>query len=279
MGGAARKSRVILNMKFPRALAWALSLCLLFGSARAQSLLPNAEQQFLDANGAPLAAGYVYTYIPGTTTAKMTWADAGLSVANPNPIRLDSSGRATIWGSGSYRQIVQDQNQNLIWDQVTTSALTSVPPPTPTVQAGKSFTADLASDVTLTSVLSPIIFNRFEFDTVGGYSTTSGVFSPTLKGQYIITATLYISGTTAGGGNCFLGITRNGLSGRTVASQVFPGTVSTTVFGSMVVTGIFQLNGAGDTAYAVANCNTAGTITALSGSTVSYISAAWLGNY
>lgn len=82
-------------------------------------LLPNAEQQFFDDNGAPLAGGFVYTYVPGTTTPKTTWVDPGLTVANTNPIQLDSGGRAIIWGSGQYRQVVTDLNGNVIWDQPT----------------------------------------------------------------------------------------------------------------------------------------------------------------
>lgn len=83
------------------------------------SLLPNGQQQFLDANGAPLAGGQVYFYEPGTTTPKNTWQDYGLTVLNTNPVVLNAAGRATIWGSGEYRQIVQDVNGNLVWDQNT----------------------------------------------------------------------------------------------------------------------------------------------------------------
>lgn len=83
------------------------------------ALLPNAQQQFTDANGAPLAAGEVYFYEPGTTTPKNTWQDSGLTVLNANPVVLNAAGRATIWGSGSYRQVVYDQFGNLIWDGTT----------------------------------------------------------------------------------------------------------------------------------------------------------------
>src|SRR5215469_8501591 len=82
-------------------------------------LLPNGEQQFLDANGDPLAGGFVYMYVPGSTTPKLTYVDQGLTTPNTNPIQLDSSGRAIIWGSGSYRQVVTDVNGGLIWDQLT----------------------------------------------------------------------------------------------------------------------------------------------------------------
>lgn len=88
------------------------------------SLIPNAKQQYFDANGNPLAGGFVYYYIPGTTTFKNTYQDAGLTILNTNPIILDSAGEAIIYGSGSYRQIVTDVNGNLIWDQTTVSPIT-----------------------------------------------------------------------------------------------------------------------------------------------------------
>jgi len=88
------------------------------------SLIPNAKQQFLDANGNPLAGGFVYFYIPSTTTFKNTYQNAALTILNSNPIILDSAGEAIIYGSGSYRQIVNDVNGNLIWDQTTVVPIT-----------------------------------------------------------------------------------------------------------------------------------------------------------
>ena len=99
-----------------------LSLGLTFGlvtGASAATLLPNGEQTFVDANGQPLASGTVQFDIPSTTTPKTTWVDPGQAVANANPVVLDSAGRAIIYGSGSYRQIVKDQFGNLVWDQLT----------------------------------------------------------------------------------------------------------------------------------------------------------------
>jgi hypothetical protein len=89
------------------------------------SLIPNAKQQFLDANGNPLAGGFVYYYIPGTTTFKNTYQNAALTILNTNPIILDSAGECIAYGVGSFRQIVTDVNGNLIWDQPTLSLLTN----------------------------------------------------------------------------------------------------------------------------------------------------------
>src|ERR1700733_2346190 len=91
------------------------------GSAGGQ-VLPNAQTQFYGAGGLPLSGGYVYTYVPGTTTPKTTWQDSGLSVPNTDPIRLDANGQARIWGSGLYREVVQDANANLVWDAVTSAS-------------------------------------------------------------------------------------------------------------------------------------------------------------
>lgn len=90
------------------------------GPVDAATLLPNGEQQFFDSSGQPLAAGKVYMYQPGTTITKQTWQDAAQFILNTNPITLDAGGRAIIYGSGVYRQIVQDSIGNVIWDQLTT---------------------------------------------------------------------------------------------------------------------------------------------------------------
>lgn len=102
----------------------ALLLLLLLGAlapALAASLLPNGEQTFVDANGQPYAAGKVYFYTPGTLTPKTTWRDSGQTVANANPVVLDSAGRALIYGNGTYRQVLKDLFGNTIWDQLTQS--------------------------------------------------------------------------------------------------------------------------------------------------------------
>lgn len=87
--------------------------------AQTQAILPNAETTFVDANGAPYAGGKVYTYVPNTLTPKGTYADPYGATLNPNPVVLDANGRAIIWGSGVYREVLQDQFGNTIWDQLT----------------------------------------------------------------------------------------------------------------------------------------------------------------
>jgi len=88
-------------------------------------LLEAPVQQFCDADGHPYAGGQIFTYIPATTTPKLTWSDIGGTAANTNPIILDAAGRALIYGDGDYRMVLLDAQSNPIWDQ-TASTLISV---------------------------------------------------------------------------------------------------------------------------------------------------------
>lgn len=83
------------------------------------SLLPNGEQQFIDGDGVPYAGGFVYFYIPNTSTPKNTWQDVGETILNTNPVILNADGRAVIYGSGQYRQVLTDSLGNTVWDQLT----------------------------------------------------------------------------------------------------------------------------------------------------------------
>lgn len=82
-------------------------------------VMPNPKQQYFDASGNPLAGGKIYTYRAGTsaspTNYKATYSDSGGSVANTNPIILDSRGEATIYWAGSYKVVVKDSNDNTIY--------------------------------------------------------------------------------------------------------------------------------------------------------------------
>jgi hypothetical protein len=116
------------------------------------TLLPNAQQQFFDDAGEPLAGGFVYHYIPSTTTPKTTWVDAAATTANTNPVILDSAGRATIFGNGQYRQILVDALGNTIWDQET-----GIPGVTPTITGSRGGNAALASLLTALADLGIIV--------------------------------------------------------------------------------------------------------------------------
>lgn len=96
-----------------------------FAFAQSAVLLPPGEQQYFDNNGNPLAGGSVYYYSPNTTTFQTTWQNPTQTIVNTNPVILDGAGRAIIYGVGTYRQVVYDALQNLIWDQLTSSGTSS----------------------------------------------------------------------------------------------------------------------------------------------------------
>jgi hypothetical protein len=88
----------------------------------AATLMPNGKQQFINGAGSPLAGGQVFMYQPGTALCKNTWQDPAQTILNTCPIVLDGNGSALIYGTGTYRQVVQDVNSALLWDQLTTDA-------------------------------------------------------------------------------------------------------------------------------------------------------------
>lgn len=84
-------------------------------------ILPTGRTAFYDNNGVPLVSGYVYFYIPNTSTPKNTWQDGTQSVLNANPVRLDSLGSALIYGNGKYRMLLKDVDLNTVYDALTSS--------------------------------------------------------------------------------------------------------------------------------------------------------------
>jgi hypothetical protein len=74
--------------------------------------------QPLDANGEPIPGGMIYTYVAGTTTPKATYTDSSGAVPLSNPVILDSAGRATLWGQGTYKFIVKDADGVQIGDAI-----------------------------------------------------------------------------------------------------------------------------------------------------------------
>lgn len=90
--------------------------------AQDAGLLNMGVQQFFNNNGDPLSSGKVYFYEVGTSTFKDTYTSSAATTINPNPITLNAGGKSPnggIYGIGTYRQVVRDKNNNLIWDAVT----------------------------------------------------------------------------------------------------------------------------------------------------------------
>lgn len=88
------------------------------------------DQQFADSTGAPYAGGFLYFYATGTTTPLSTYTDSALSVANANPVVLDSAGRAgsIFLQNLAYKVVLKDVDGVQIWteDPVSTSDFTAL---------------------------------------------------------------------------------------------------------------------------------------------------------
>jgi hypothetical protein len=80
-------------------------------------LSPPPKTQFLDASGAPLVGGKVYTYAAGTTTPQATYTTSAGTVPNANPVILNARGEADIWYDNgvSYKVVLRDSADATIW--------------------------------------------------------------------------------------------------------------------------------------------------------------------
>jgi polygalacturonase len=80
------------------------------------SSFAGAGWQLFNNNGVPLAGGLIYSYVAGTTTAQTTYTSISGSVANSNPIILDSAGRVPneIWltAGAAYKFVIKDASGN-----------------------------------------------------------------------------------------------------------------------------------------------------------------------
>jgi hypothetical protein len=115
-------------MKLFRALALALFVSTL-GFAQNAALLPVPTQTFLDANGKPLAGGYIYTCVAGSgcsastvggppSTPLAAYTSSAGTTTLPNPVVLDSGGRASIWlGASAYKIVAQNYAGVVQWTQ------------------------------------------------------------------------------------------------------------------------------------------------------------------
>ncbi|KKL94906.1 hypothetical protein LCGC14_1860030 [marine sediment metagenome] len=88
----------------------AFALATLWDWVRKRRKLPvfkdNLKMQFLGVSGSPLSGGNVHTYSAGTTMPLASYTDPSCSVVNPNPVILDSDGKAPIWFDSPGKVIV-----------------------------------------------------------------------------------------------------------------------------------------------------------------------------
>lgn len=181
------------------------------------TLLPNGEQQFIDANGNPYANGRVYFYsnYPTCTILKNTYQNEAGSVLNTNPVVLSAAGRATIFGSGAYCQVLKDQNGNTVWTKYTsdTSSASNLG------WGGTSGGTANAQTVTVSSFSST---NGQSFYFIAGFTNTAAM-------------------TLAVNGGSPLAVVKDTASGPTalVGGEVVAGTVVGMTYTS--ATGVFHL--------------------------------------
>ncbi len=75
------------------------------------------NQQYSDTTGLPYAGGSLTFYASGTSTPLATYSNRALSIANTNPVVLDSAGRAgdIFLQNLAYKVVLADVNANVIW--------------------------------------------------------------------------------------------------------------------------------------------------------------------
>ena len=191
-----------------RFLSFALSLALTWSAscelvlAQTAALVPNASQQFFNAQGQPLANGSVYFFVPNTTTPKTVWSDQNQTNAFSQPVTLDAGGfpqnggslNVGVFGQGNYREQVFDANSNLVFDGFT-SAYGSASPsgatgtdtaPVGTVMAFSGFTVPVnwqlaygqaLSRTTFASLLSTLTISTATGNCTSSSTTVSGFTS------------------------------------------------------------------------------------------------------
>ncbi len=86
-------------------------------------LLIPPQLQFVDLDGAPFNGGLLYAYVPGTTTQKPWFLDAGETIFQKNPAVLDARGACTVYGDGDYRMILTDAAGDQIFDLLSSEPL------------------------------------------------------------------------------------------------------------------------------------------------------------
>jgi hypothetical protein len=74
--------------------------------------------QFFTTTGLPLAGGYLYTYLAGTSTPAATYTTSSGSVSNTNPIQLGTDGRPPqeIWlpSGTNYKFVLADSTGSIL---------------------------------------------------------------------------------------------------------------------------------------------------------------------
>jgi hypothetical protein len=171
------------------------------------SAFAGAGAQFLDANGAPLSGGLLYSYLSGTSTPATTYTTRDGTTNNTNPIVLDAAGRtpSEIWLDGgvlykfilknsTYVQIGSYDSIPAINDTTTfsnlitvagTNTLTGLATPALTGYAAGAQYSFVAQNTNTSAV-------TIDIDTLGVKAITKNGTTPLLAGDIIAGAITYI---------------------------------------------------------------------------------------
>lgn len=101
-------------MKKLRLLLVVLFLLIAF-TAQGATLFNYPKFRGTTSTGTALNGGLLYTYSPGTTTAKASYKDSAKASANTNPVVLDSNGEATVYLDGYYKIVLKDSAGVTVW--------------------------------------------------------------------------------------------------------------------------------------------------------------------
>ncbi len=152
----------------------ALILVFLFGVCRgahaqtAAAPAPIPVFQPLDNNGVPIPGGTICSYLAGTGSLTPTWTTSAGTVANTNPVILDSSGRANIWLKVSTKLVLSQPGTGCPSSGAQIWSIDGVPA--------------ITKDVKFNSVISATVFNS-DADIAGGNAVQSSGGTFTISGS------------------------------------------------------------------------------------------------
>jgi len=143
--------------------------------------------QFFTNQGVILAGGKIFVYQAGTTTPVTTWTSPAQTVANTNPLVLDSAGRLTtpIWvaAGAQYKFVLTDStgaSVGMTLDNISgINDATYTNPP--------AFSACLSTDYSGSAAYTPIKFQEVNLDNRSAYSAATGLYTVPVTGTYLVT--------------------------------------------------------------------------------------------
>jgi hypothetical protein len=157
-------------------------------------LSPTAKQQFFT-DGSTVAAGYLlYTYAAGTTTPEATYSNRAGTVANANPITLNSRGEAIIYLSPGviYDYVLKTTTGTTVWTREDVSADAGDAAAVYFTASGSGSVArDVQSklgDVAQSPQDKGAVANGASDDTVAINTAIAGNRSVRLVGDYLVTS-------------------------------------------------------------------------------------------